>query len=68
MMEDRDVLKGLEKVLDMLRVKSLDNGNMLIEITYRGEVPSALSRVLIAEEIGELLHRRIGKLRSRKRS
>ena len=63
-------LKALEKVLDSLVVKSLANGNMLVEIKYITNEPvGVMTRMGIAEEIGELIYEHIGKIRyKRKRS
>lgn len=38
-------------------VKSLANGNMLVEIEYHNGIPGGLTRIAIAEEIGALLVR-----------
>ncbi len=63
-------LKTLESVLDSLAIKSLANGNMLVEIKYSippleaGATPvGVLTRLAIADEIAELLHEHIGKIR-----
>lgn len=67
MMEDRDVLKALERVLDMLEVQPMEDGNYLVKVTYKGDnTPGRIDRQYIAAEIAELLHRRIGHLRSGK--
>lgn len=67
MMEDRDVLKALERVLDVLQVRSMADGNYLVEVTYKDDnTPGSIDRQHIAAEIAELLYRRIGKLRSSK--
>ena len=63
-------LETLEKVLDSLAVKSLANGNVLIEITYKNEPMEdgatpvgVITRLAIAREISYLLHDHIGKIR-----
>lgn len=69
MMQDKDILKGLEQVLDTLEVRSLVGGDMLVKITYQGgQVPGFHERIHIASEIAELLHRRIGRIRGARRS
>lgn len=67
-------LKTLESVLDSLVVKSLANGNMLVEIKYKGQpveddatAIGVITRLEIADEIGELLYEHIGKIRQRRR-
>ena len=69
-MTKRVHLKELEKILDCLSVHSLANGNMLVEIKYNIDPiePEAtpigfLTRMRIADEIAELLHEHIGKIR-----
>lgn len=58
-------LKTLEKELDSLIVKSLADGNMLVEIKYK-EAPGVFNRLAIADEIGELIYEHIGKIRHRR--
>lgn len=58
-------LKTLEKELDSLIVKSLADGNMLIEIKYK-DASGICSRPAIADEIGELIYEHIGKIRYRR--
>lgn len=55
----------LERELDSLIVKSLANGNMLVEIKYK-EAPGIMSRLEIANEIGELIYEHIGKIRHKR--
>ncbi|MFA6315638.1 MAG: hypothetical protein WC648_04715 [Candidatus Paceibacterota bacterium] len=55
----------LERELDSLIVKSLENGNMLVEIKYK-ESPGIMSRLAIANEIGELIYEHIGKIRHKR--
>jgi hypothetical protein len=66
MMEDRDVLKALESVLETLEVQPSEDGNYLVKVTYKSGTPRPGDLSYIAAEIGELLHRRIGHLRSGK--
>ena len=63
-------LKTLEKVIDSLMVKSLVDGNMLIEIKYKGEpveegaaAVGIYARLAIADEISALLYAHIGKVK-----
>lgn len=58
-------LTTLERELDSLIVKSLADGNMLVEIKYK-EFPGIMSRLAIAEEIGELIFEYIGKIRHKR--
>lgn len=58
-------LKKLERELDSLIVKSLANGNMLIEIKYN-ELPGVFSRLAIANEIGDFIYEHIEKIRARR--
>lgn len=62
----RTHLKVLESELDCLTVKSQADGNMRIEITYKDGPPGLLTRLEIAEEIGELIYQHIGKIRHRR--
>ena len=55
-------LKTLERELDSLIIKSLEDGNMLVEIKYKNS-PGIMSRLEIADEIGELIYEHIGKIR-----
>ena len=55
-------LKTLERELDSLVVKSLADGSMLVEIKYK-DAPGMMSRLAIADEIGELIYEHIGKIR-----
>lgn len=66
MMEDKDILKALESVLEMLEVRPMEDGSYLVKVTYKNGTPRAGDMSYIAAEIAELLHRRIGKLRSGK--
>jgi hypothetical protein len=68
MLKDKDLLKSLEPELDMLRVRAASDGDYIVNVTYRGETPSAYIRQAIAIEIAEILHRRIGDLRSKRRA
>ena len=68
-------LKTLESVLASLIVKSLTNGNMLIEIKYKGQQVEdgatgmgIITRLEIAEEIGKLLYEHIGKIRYKRKT
>ena len=58
-------LKTLERELDSLIVKSLADGNMLVEIKYK-DAPGVMSRLAIADEIGELIYEHIGKIRHKR--
>ena len=61
-------LKVLEKVLDSLVVKSLANGNMLVEVKYKSNEPvGVMTRMAIADEIGELIYEHIGKIRYKRK-
>jgi len=69
-MTRRKHLLVLEKVLDSLVVKSLANGNMLVEIKYKDQPEDPdqtaigfMTRMTIAHEIGELIYEHIGKIR-----
>lgn len=65
-------LKTLESVLDSLIVHSRADGHMLIEIKYKPDGdgysgPGMLTRMAIADEIGELIYEHIGKIRHRRK-
>lgn len=64
-MPDKTHLKILERETDSLVVKSLADGNMLLEIKYK-DVPGILSRLAIADEIAELIHEHIGNIRHKR--
>ena len=66
-------MKTLERILDSLKVVSLANGNMLVEIAYKcqseedGASPiGVMTRLVISGEIEKLLLDRIGKIRKAK--
>ena len=58
-------LKTLERELESLIVKSFADGNMLVEIKYK-DAPGVMSRLAIADEIGELIYEHIGKIRHKR--
>ena len=58
-------LTTLERDLDSLVVKSLANGNMLVEINYK-DAPGVMVRLTIANEIENLIYEHIGKIRKKR--
>lgn len=49
------------KQIKYLKVRSLANGNMTIEIKYKKQTPGVIGRMAIAREIEELLRKKLGR-------
>jgi hypothetical protein len=50
-------MKLFNELVESFTVKSLANGNMLIEIKYKAGTPGWLGRIAIAGEIAEMVRR-----------